>query len=445
MHVAVRQPHIRALLGRLLTAGLRAVDPAEALRRSIRKSGAVLRVGQRRYDLRKHRRVIVVGAGKASASMAQALEGRLGSRVHAGLVVVKYGHAAPTKTIQVVEAGHPIPDRAGQQAATRILALVGDLSSQDLLIVLISGGASSLLPSPFPGLTLTDKQKTTHLLLRCGATIQEMNTVRKHLSALKGGRLAAATAATVLCLILSDVIGNDVGAIGSGPTAPDPTTYADACGILHRYRLWSKVPPHVRLHLARGVRGRATETPKPGAALFRRVHHQIIGDNAAAVEAVASAARRSGLHALVLSTSLVGEARAAATAFGAMAREVVASDRPVRRPACLIAGGELTVTVRGKGRGGRAQEFVLATALETAALDKVWVAAFGTDGTDGPTPVAGAVADGATLRRARRLGLDPREVLDRNDTYPFFKRLGGHIATGPTRTNVNDLHLLLAL
>ena len=445
MRVSIRQPHVRALLVRLLTAGLKAVDPLKAVRGSFKRHGAQLSVGAQRYDLRRYRRIVVVGAGKASAPMAQAVEGVLGDRVSEGLVVVKYGHSAPTLKVEILEAGHPVPDKAGERGAARLLSLARGLTSRDLLIVLISGGASSLLPAPSSGLTLGDKQRTTELLVRSGAAIQEVNAVRKHLSAIKGGRLAAATPATIVSLILSDVVGDDVGAIGSGPTAPDPTTYADAREIVHKYQLWSRLPGRVRTRLARGKTGGLEETPKPRSAVFRRVHNHLVGNNAAAVAAVAQEARRAGLHPLILSTCLTGNVDTVGKVFGAIAKEIVTFGRPVPRPACVMAGGELTVQVNGSGMGGRAQEFALVAALEIAGLDHVWVAAFGTDGTDGPTRVAGAVTDGGTVPRARRQRVDPLTALARNDSYHFFQRLGGHITTGPTRTNVNDLYLLLVL
>jgi glycerate-2-kinase len=291
--------------------------------------------------------------------------------------------------------------------------------------------------------TLGDKQRTTRWLLRTGATIQEINTVRKHLSAIKGGRLATATRAKVVTLILSDVIGNNLGAIGSGPTVSDSTTYADACRVLHRHGIWSKVPARVRMALRNGVRRKLPETPKPGARRFQHVQNEIIGDNGTAVAAVAKTAAGLGMHTLILSTSLTGEAQGAASVFGAVAREIAMAGRPIRRPACVIAGGELTVTVQGRGRGGRAQEFALAAAREIAGLSNVWIVGFGTDGTDGPTDAAGAVVDGMTWERARRIGVNPQRMLDQNDSYRFFQRVGGHITTGPTRTNVNDLYLLL--
>jgi glycerate-2-kinase len=388
---------------------------------------------------------MAVGAGKASAKMAAALERVIGGTLEGGLVIVKYGHAVRTKRVEIAEAGHPLPDHAGQNAATRLLALVGGLTPDDLLVVLLSGGASSLLPVPAPGLRLREKQSTTRLLLRSGASIQEVNAVRKHLSAIKGGRLAAATEAKVVSLILSDVIGDDLGSIGSGPTAPDPTTYGEACAILRRYGLWRRVPSRVRTHLLAGKRGDYLETPKPEARVFTRVHNHLIGNNTQAVEAVARTARKSGLRPLVLSSSLAGEAREAAKVFGAVAREIAVSGRPASPPACIIAGGELTVTVRGTGRGGRAQEFALAAARDIAGLPDTWVVGCGTDGTDGPTDVAGAVVDGTTFVRARGAGLNPEGALDRNDAYSFFKRFGGHITTGPTGTNVNDIYLLIAL
>jgi glycerate-2-kinase len=445
IRVGVQQPEARALLTKFLRAGLLAVDPYEAVCRHVRLRQRRLAIGSRQYALHKENRIVVVGAGKASARMAQALEHRLGSRIETGLVVVKYGHGAPTKKIRVVEAGHPVPDRPGLQAGHMILALIGTLRPDDILIVLLSGGASSLLPAPAPGVSLRDKQQTTKLLLRSGATIQEMNAVRKHLSQIKGGQLAAATSARVVSLILSDVIGNDLGTIGSGPTAPDPTTFREAWTTLRQYGIAARVPNSVRRRLEAGINKTVEETPKAGAARFRLVQNVLIGDNQAAVDAVARAAKDEGLRRLILSTTVTGEAREVAKLFGAMAREIVSHDRPGRRPCCVIAGGETTVTVRGQGIGGRAQEFALAAAMEITGLPKVWVAAFATDGTDGPTSVAGAVVDGETAAKARRNGLNPLRALRENDAYPFFRKLKGHILTGPTGTNVNDLYLLLVL
>ena len=443
--IGVPQPRTRALLARLFRAGLQAVDPYEAVRRQVSVGRRHLTIGSQHYDLDRLKRIVVVGAGKASARMAQALEQQLGPRIDDGLVVVKYGHGAPTHTIRIVEAGHPIPDAAGLDASRQVVALAKTLAADDLLIVLLSGGASSLLPAPASGIALQDKQQTTKLLLRSGATIHEINAVRKHLSSVKGGQLAAATPARVASVILSDVIGNDLGTIGSGPTAPDATTFQEAWEIVERYGVSKTIPASVRNRLKMGMKHRAAETPKPHAALFHRVDNILVGDNQAAVDAVDKVAMQQGLRTLILSTTLTGEARELAKMFGAMAREIGSHGRPIKRPCCIIAGGEPTVTIRGEGTGGRAQEFALAAALEIAGLPNIWVAGFATDGTDGPTSVAGAVVDGQTVTRARRKGLDLCHALQENDAYPFFEQLHGHIVTGPTGTNVNDLYLLLAL
>jgi glycerate-2-kinase len=414
-----------------------------AVDRAISKNGEKLVIGRRRYDLRRYERVVVLGAGKAAASMAQAVELRLGSRLQGGFAVVKHGYAVPTKRIVVAEAGHPVPDRSGQKAAGRLCAMAAELGRRDLLILLLSGGASSLLPAPVAGITLADKQRTTQELLRCGASIRDINTVRKHLSRIKGGRLAELTVATVATLVLSDVLGDDLSAIASGPTTPDPTTYHEAVAILKRYHIWPAIPQRVRQHLDYGCQGLLPETPKPGSSLFRRIHHHIVGNNAAAVKAVARAAREAGLRALVC-PAITGEARDEGRRFGALAREIVREGKLLQGPCCVVAGGETTVTVSGKGTGGRAQEFAAAAALEIAGLAQVWVAAIGTDGTDGPTDAAGAVVDGNTAARAQRLSVDLDGALKRHNIYPALKKLDQLIMTGPTGTNVNDLYLIVA-
>ena len=284
----------------------------------------------------------------------------------------------------------------------------------------------------------------TTLLLRSGATIQEINAVRKHLSHLKGGNMATAAApATVLTLVLSDVVGNDLAGIGSGPTVPDPTTFHDAMAILHHYDLWDKIPQAIKDHLVQGSRSGSSETPKPNHPAFAKVQNVIVGDVRVALDAAAAQARRLGYHPVILSSSLTGEAREVAKVFGSIIREIVAADRPIKRPAALLAGGETTVTVRGTGAGGRCQEFTLALALEIAGLKKVTVFACGTDGSDGSTDAAGAVADGATLERAQAMGMQPQRFLDQNDSYTFFHSLAQTLQTGPTRTNVTDLYCAL--
>ena len=376
--------------------------------------------------------------------MAAAVEQLLKTRIDAGLVVTRYGHGGPLSRIEVVEAGHPIPDRTGLAAGQRVLDLIKKAGERDLVIVLLSGGASALLPAPVEGVSLTDKQVVTTLLLRSGATIQEINAVRKHVSHLKGGNMATAAApATVLTLVLSDVVGNDLAGIGSGPTVPDPTTFHDAMAILHHYDLWDKIPQAIKDHLVQGSRSGSSETPKPNHPAFAKVQNVIVGDVRVALDAAAAQARRLGYHPVILSSSLTGEAREVAKVFGSIIREIVAADRPIKRPAALLAGGETTVTVRGMGAGGRCQEFTLALALEIAGLKKITVFACGTDGSDGSTDAAGAVADGATLERAQALGMQPQRFLDQNDSYTFFHSLAQTLQTGPTRTNVTDLYCAL--
>ncbi|MDR7574434.1 MAG: glycerate kinase, partial [Armatimonadota bacterium] len=428
----------------ILSAAVDAVDPGAAVRAAVRIRRGRLSIGDRVYDLRRIRRVYVVGGGKADAPMAAALEEILGDRITAGLISVKYGHALPLRRVEVVEAGHPLPDEAGLRAAERILELVRGAARDDLVICLISGGGSALLPLPEAGLDLAQKVRLTDLLLRSGATIEEINAVRKHLSRIKGGRLAEVAApAQVAVLILSDVLGNPPDAIASGPAAPDPTTYAQALEVLRKYGLEEKVPPEALEVLRRGARGERPETPKPGHPVFRRVHTVIVGSNEHAARAAAAAARRRGYRPLLLTTFLEGEAREAARVFAAVARSVQEQGVPLRPPACLLAGGETTVTVRGPGRGGRCQEFALAAAHAIRGRPRLLIGAFGTDGTDGPTDAAGAMADGTTVERARRVGLDPAAALAANDAYPFFSALGDLIVTGPTRTNVNDLYVAL--
>lgn len=435
----------RPLLQKLIRAGLEAADPYQALLNTVSVDRHSMRVGRRTYDLSRTDRVVAVGAGKASARMAQALEAVLGTRLDDGLVIVKTGHTLATTRITVLEAGHPIPDRAGLHATQRLLNLTERMTSRDLLIVLLSGGASSLLPAPVPGVGLADKQRTTRLLLRSGATINEMNVVRKHLSLIKGGGLAASTRARIVTLLLSDVVGDDLGSIGSGPTAGDPSTFADAMGVLQRYGSWHAVPSAVRRYLCRGRKGEAPETLKPGSRRLRSVQHHIIGNNRIMLEAVARAAQQNGLHTTLLSHPITGEAGMAAKQLASLAKAI--TDRPggLKRPCCVVAGGETTVTVTGRGKGGRAQEFAASAAFEIAGLPNTWVMALGTDGTDGPTDAAGAIVSGSTVALAKKRGIDLRSSVKRHDTYPDLKALGCHILTGPTGTNVNDLYLALLL
>jgi len=430
-------------LRRILLAALDAAAPALAVRRALTLRRQTLRVDGRLYDLRRIAQVVAIGAGKASVPMARAVCEVLRGRLDSVFVVAPSPVPGRAKSeIAVVEAGHPIPDRRGMHAARHVLQLASSLGKDDLLIVLLSGGASSLLPLPAAGLTLTDKQRTTQLLLSSGATIAEVNAVRKHLSAIKGGRLAAATPASVLTLILSDVGGDDLGVIGSGPTAPDRTTFLDAVRIVRRYGLWERLPVAVRIHLVEGMAGWRDETPKPRSLIFRRVQHAVVGNNRLAVAAAAKAAHKEGYESVLLGMFVTGEAGQFGRWMGELGKEL-AGRTTLPGPVCVLAGGELTVTACGPGKGGRAQEFALAAALAIQGTPGVWVAGFGTDGRDGPTDAAGAVTDGETVASAKRKRMDAARCLHKHDSYSFFKKVGGHIKTGLTGTNVNDLYVLM--
>ncbi len=435
---------LRRAAAQILDRALRAADPRAAIARAVRvEDGAVVIAGHV-YPLPARARILVVGAGKAGAPMAQAVEDLLGDRVTAGVVAVKTGHTAPLRRIRLREAGHPLPDQAGVAAAEEILALLAGCGPDDLVVCLVSGGGSALLPLPPPGLTLADVVRTTDLLLRSGADITEMNTVRKHLSRIAGGQLARAAApARLVTLVISDIVGSPLDAIASGPTVPDPTTYADALAVLATYSLTDEIPPAVLATLRRGETGALPETPKPGDPLFARARAVIVVDNGAAARAACAAAADLGFHALLLSTFIEGEAREVGRVLAGIAREIAATGHPAPRPACIVAGGETTVTVTGSGRGGRNQEVALGAARTLDGLSDVLVVSFATDGTDGPTDAAGGVADGTTLARARAKGLDPVRHLARNDAYPFLDPLGDLIRTGPTKTNVGDVMLIL--
>jgi hydroxypyruvate reductase len=450
---ALRTHSLRALpdpgrVERVLAAALAAVDPGQAVRRAVQRAGTRLAIGGRDYDLSRCRRVLVVGAGKAGDSMAAALHDLLGEWISDGLVVVKDGYRTAGRhgAIRIVEAGHPVPDERSVQAAQGIAALLAEAGPDDLALCLISGGGSALLVSPAPGVSLADLKQLTGLLLACGATIFEINSLRKHLDGIKGGGLARLAAPAALAtLALSDVIGDPLDVIASGPTAPDPTRFADAWGVLERYDLLEQATPAVLAHLRRGLAGELAETPKPGDPAFARVNNLIIGSNLQAAQAALEQARREGFHPLLLTTYLQGEARQAGRSLAAIARQVQANGLPVPRPACILAGGETTVTIQGDGLGGRNQEMALGAAAELAGLPQTALVCLATDGSDGPTDAAGAVVSGETLARARGLGLDPAAFLRRNDSYHFFEALDDLLRPGPTLTNVNDLAFLFLL
>ena len=418
-------------------AALAAGDVAPLLRRHVQLTGSRLTAGPLALDLDRVGRVLVLGAGKAGAAMAVAVEAILGARVREGFVVVKDGYRLPTARIEIAEAGHPVPDGRGLAASAHLLALAESARAEDLVLFLVSGGGSALTPAPAPPITLEEKQAVTRLLLAAGATINELNAVRKHLSRFKGGLLARAAApATVLTLALSDVIGDPLDVIASGPTAPDSTTYADALAVLERRQIVDRTPSSILDRLRAGARGELAETPKPGDPVFARVTNLVIGNNALVVDAAAAEAARVGYRPHVLTRSLQGEARD-------VARELLARARALPAPACLIAGGETTVTVRGSGRGGRCQEFALAAALELGAGEDLVVLAAGTDGTDGPTDAAGGLVDAGTVTRSRAAGLDAASALADNDAHALLTAAGDSVATGPTNTNLLDVYLIL--
>jgi hydroxypyruvate reductase len=436
--------NLKAEAQQIFEAGLKAVDPIDAVKRFVTLEGNTLLIGEKEYDLNEFSRIWAIGAGKASAAMAQAVEEILGELVSGGLVIVKYDHLAPLQKIRLAEAGHPTPDESGWRATQELVDLVSTLGSNDLVIFLLSGGGSALLPMPIADITLAEKMATTDLLLKSGASIQEMNAVRKHLSQVKGGQLARlAQPATLVSLILSDVVGDPMDVIASGPTVGDPTTFKHCIEVLNNYNLIEKLPGSVRSHLEAGVEGRVSETPKPGDPLFQKTTSVMVGTNLQALEAAAAEAKRLGYACLILSSLIEGDTGEAARFHTALAREIVRSGHPLPRPACLISGGETTVVVRGKGKGGRNQEFALTAALELEGLDGVCLLSGGTDGTDGPTDAAGAVVDGETVARALARNMDPKKFLEENDSYHFFQQLDDLVITGPTNTNVMDLRVIL--
>lgn len=427
----------------LFSAGLHAVDAGALLREHLRLTDNVLKIGDRVFNLSGYKNIYVVGFGKVSGFMAAALEELLRGRIRAGIVNVRSGYAAPCKIVKINTAGHPIPDNASIQGAQEILRLVKDAEENDLVFCLISGGGSALFELPSDGISLEYLQKTTALLLNSGARIDEVNAIRKHISQVKGGLLARMCRAEIVSLVLSDVVNDTLDAIASGPTSPDPATFLGCKKILSDYDLLHKIPASISSHIRKGIDGMIEETPKPADEAFARVHNVVIGNNHTALKAIRQKATALGYNTLILPSCIQGEAREAARSFAAIAREIHQYKRPIERPACVIAGGETTVSVRGSGMGGRNQEFALSAAMEIDGLDNTVVLSAGTDGIDGNTDAAGAIADGATVVRAKEVKMNPEAYLDDNNSYSFFKGLNDLIVTGPTRTNVMDIMLLL--
>jgi glycerate-2-kinase len=439
----------RQLLIDILNAALVAVDPYNIVRRAVTIEGSVFHAAGAAYDLDAFSRIIVVGAGKATARMSMAIEDVLGSRISDGLVIVKQGHTALLRTIKQAEAAHPVPNEAGVEGTKRILAMVQPADERTLVICLLSGGASALFVAPMNGLTLRDKQEVTTLLLKAGASIGELNAVRKHMSAVKGGRfLKAVYPAQIATMILSDVVGDHLDVIASGPTTSDSTTFADAMAVIERYRLKEKIPLRVRAFLERGMEGQEPETVKSGDPCLHKTRNVIVGGIAQALSAAQEKSRQLGFTSEIITGELQGEARDAARTLARTAIRIRDSLNPGERR-CLVSGGETTVTVRGNGKGGRNQELALAFALEISGLKGIALLSAGTDGTDGPTEAAGAVVDGETVQKARLYGIHPEIYLENNDSYTFFLKVDAaahskhHVITGPTGTNVMDLQIML--
>ena len=436
-------------LSDIFNAALAAVDPYHAVLEAARLERNCLHIGGAIYDLEAFKRIVVVGAGKATSRMAMAIEKLLGARISAGLIIVKDGHKSPLEIIRQIEAAHPVPNQAGVDGTQEILQMAQLAGEDTLFICLISGGASALLVAPADGVTLADKQEVTSLLLNSGATIEELNAVRKHLSAVKGGRLVQmAFPAQIVTLILSDVIGDRLDVIASGPTAQDGATFADAWSVLEKYRLQKKVPVRVAHHLQQGITGKVSETVKQGDACLHKTHNVIVGGISLALDAAKEKSRQLGIDAEIINAELQGEARDAAcflaqtacTALGKIAK----NERRV-----LLSGGETTVTVRGTGMGGRNQELALAFAIEIDGQQGISLLSAGTDGSDGPNDAAGALVNGDTAVLARKLGIEPAQYLADNDSYHFFQKFDAgsgeqtHLITGPTGTNVMDIQIML--
>lgn len=430
----------------IFRAAIAAVDPVLSVRNSCRLEDNILQISGRRFNLDEYHNVIVIGAGKASAFMAEGVEEICGDRISSGLIVTKYGHGTRLKKIPVIEAGHPIPDKNGVRGAQRIMELVRSAGRDTLIINLISGGGSALTPLPAGGISLEDKQKTTDTLIRCGAAIQEINIIRKHLSKFKGGHLAkSAFPAVMINLVISDVIGNDLSSIASGPAVPDPSTCQDCLDIIGAYDIEPKLPGSVVTYLKHIKTEMFLETPKPGDPVFGNVYHEIIADNRAALEVAASMAASLDYRSRIFTDSLEGDTKKAAFIHTDIAEKIILEDSEKfpKRPACVLSGGETVVKVTGEGKGGRNMEFALACVRKIAGLEKTVILSCGTDGTDGPTDAAGALVDYGSFERAKKLNLEPDDYLKNNDSYHYFEQTGELVRTGPTHTNVMDLKIML--
>jgi len=432
-------------VARIMASAIDAVDPAKAVKQHFQRDNDKLIIGKQTYNLNEFERVLVIGFGKASVPMGEAVAEILGDYPCEGILLTKRQVTNRGVQFSILEGAHPVPDQRSVTGTKKIVDILSNTTEADLVVFLISGGGSALLTLPVPGISLQDIQALTKLLLDCGATINEINCLRKHISQVKGGQLARwAAPARVAALILSDVVKDPLDVIASGPTVPDSTTYEDALSILNKYGIDIKTSPSIKKHLRQGVKGEIPDTPKIGDAIFENVFNFIIGNNYLAAKAAINQAQAEGFNTLLLTTSLQGEAKIAGQMLAAILRQIDLTGEPIPRPACIISGGETTVTIRGNGLGGRNQEVALAAVIELSELPDVMLITLATDGNDGPTDAAGAVVTGKTLGNGNLLGLNPLEFLARNASYEFFDSLGDLLKTGLTQTNVNDLTFLLA-
>jgi glycerate 2-kinase len=434
----------------IFRSSIAAVDPYNAIKRFVAFDGKMLRLGReeegiQEIDSSKFNRIFLVGGGKATAPMAKAVEDILGTRLQGGIITVKYGFTTALSRTEIIEAGHPIPDENGVLGTRKILELLRECGEKDLVFSLISGGGSALLSQPNGAITLPEIQAVTRMLIECGASIDEINALRKHISASKGGQMARfAYPATVINLMLSDVVGDCMDVIASGPFVPDSSTYGDVRKVLEKYHL-TNIPDAVEKYLGAGLEGRMRETPKEGDPVFERVHNWIVGSNMIALQAAGKKAEEMGFKTVILSSMVEGETREVARVHTAIVREILRTGYPISPPACVISGGETTVTVKGNGLGGRNQEFCLAAAIDLRKLaPRVVILSGGTDGNDGPTDAAGGIVDPLTLDRAEKSGLRTMDFLENNDAYHFLQNTGDLLITGPTNTNVMDVRIILA-
>lgn len=440
---------IRSEAEEIFKSSVKAVDPYNAVKRFVRveDNSLILSVKDQtmaKLDLMKYDRISIVGGGKATAPMARAIEDLLGDRIHQGLINVKYGFTQPLAITKITEANHPLPDQNGVKGTRKILDFLQSAGEKDLIFSLISGGGSALLPQPAGKISLSEKQELTSSLLACGASIDEINTVRKHISSSKGGQMArAAYPATTVNLMLSDVVGDKMDVIASGPFTPDSSTFKEVLEIFNKYDL-KDVSTTIREHIMAGLEGQIPETPKANDPVFGPVFNLIVGSNILALEAAREKAQALGYETLILSSAVEGETREVALVHSAIAKEIVRTGLPIPPPACIISGGETTVTIRGKGLGGRNQQFGLAAAMDLVDLPpRVVILSGGTDGNDGPTDAAGAVVDPFTVKRGEGVGMRAADFLNDNDAYHFFEKTKDLLMTGPTNTNVMDVRLVL--